>query len=115
MSLFTFYNTYACYTISVTTDKDAHPNIAYPLTNQLTPLTARFYGTWTVATGTMRFVTAYRIQEKGLYVATLISFVITCLNFPSEVVVFETATWGSLGFGLGLDIFPVAWMGSGLL
>ncbi|CRG88719.1 tRNA (guanine-N2-)-methyltransferase [Talaromyces islandicus] len=97
MSLLAFYNTYACYTISVTTDKGAHPNIAYPLTDQLTPLTARFYGTWTAATGTMRFVTAYRVQEKGLYTATLISFVITCLNFLSEVVVFETATWGSLG------------------
>jgi len=115
MSFLAFFNTYLCYVTFVPADKDAHPNIAYPLTNQLTPLAARFYGTWTAVSGILRLVTAYKMNEKGLYFTTWAGFVVTCLNFGSEVLVYETTTWGSLGVGLALDIFTVVWMGWCLL
>ena len=115
MSLLAFFNTYLCYTTVVPANKDTHPNIAYPLTNQLTPLAARFYGTWTAVSGILRLVTAYRMNEKGLYFTTWAGFVVTCLNFGSEVLLYKTATWRSVGVGIALDIITVVWMGRRLL
>lgn len=108
MSFLAFFNTYICYTTGEPAAKDAY------LTSQVTPLAARFYGTWTAVSAILRLIAAYRIQEKGLYLATLGSFVVACLNFVAEAGVFETTTWGGVGLGLCLDVFTVAWMSGGL-
>jgi hypothetical protein len=108
MSFLAFVNTYICYTTGQPAAKDAY------LATQVTPLAARFYGAWTAVSAILRLIAAYRIQEKGLYLATLGGFVITCLNFVAEVTVYETTSWGSVGLGLGLDVFTVVWMSGGL-
>lgn len=110
MSFLAFFNTYICYTTLLPAAKDG-----YPLTTELTSLATRFYGTWTAVSGVLRVIAAYRINEKGIYLATWASFVVACANFAAEVMVFETATWKSLSIGLVLDIFTVVWMGRGLL
>ncbi|KAK4057149.1 ergosterol biosynthesis protein [Microbotryomycetes sp. JL221] len=64
---------------------------------QVTPLQARTFAIWTLASAAIRIYAAYHIQLKPLYDLALISYVLALGHFVIELFVFRTA-----GLGAGL-------------
>ncbi|BFZ06890.1 hypothetical protein BsWGS_09929 [Bradybaena similaris] len=56
-------------------------------------LSARLFGVWTLLAGGLRLICALDIYNKMLYHATLFSFILACYHFLSEVVFYQTAAW----------------------
>lgn len=68
---------------------------------QLTALTSRMMGTWTMTSAMIRLYASYHIHEKAAYDLTIGTFVLALMSFGSEVFVFKTAPITSPG------VFPV--------
>ncbi|EJD48956.1 Erg28-like protein [Auricularia subglabra TFB-10046 SS5] len=64
---------------------------------QVTDLSARTFGIWTLLSAVVRLYCAYHITEQTIYDVTVWSYVIVLMHFGSELLVFRTA---SLGPGL---------------
>ncbi|KAN0062700.1 ergosterol biosynthesis protein [Thecaphora frezii] len=58
---------------------------------QVTPLSARTFGVWNLASAMIRLYAAYDIHNKAAYEMCMGSFAIALLHFSSEVLVFKTA------------------------
>jgi len=54
-------------------------------------LTARLFGVWTLLAGAVRLMCSLHIENKILYHTTFFSFVLAQLHFTSEVFVYQTA------------------------
>ena len=79
--------------------------------NQVTPLGARTFGTWTFLSSVIRLYAAYNISDPLIYQLALWTYVIAFIHFVSEWQVFGTARWGA---GLAGPVFvstgTLAWM-----
>lgn len=62
----------------------------------VTPLGARVFAVWTSMTCVLCVMTAYNMDDRGLYLATLISFVAALVFFSIELVVYKTMTLRSI-------------------
>jgi hypothetical protein len=60
---------------------------------QVTPLSARTFGTWTAITAIVRFYAAYHITDPVIYQLALWTFGVAWMHFMSEWLVFKTAKW----------------------
>ncbi|EPQ26755.1 uncharacterized protein PFL1_05734 [Pseudozyma flocculosa PF-1] len=58
---------------------------------QVTPLSARTFGIWNLASAMIRLYAAYDIHNKAAYDLCMGSFVIALFHFTTEVLVFKTA------------------------
>lgn len=57
---------------------------------QATPLTARTFSVWTFLSGSLALICAYHLHERGIYIATLLSFILAAIYFTLELIVFQT-------------------------
>ena len=79
--------------------------------NEVTPLSARTFGTWTALSGLVRLFAAYNIHDRVAYDLGLATFVIAWLHFAEEL-----AIWGTAGLNGGVkepvivSSASVAWM-----
>lgn len=62
--------------------------------NQVSPLSARTFGTWTLITSIVRFYGAYHLNVKEVYQLTQFTFVIAAWHFLSEWLYFGTCKLG---------------------
>ncbi|XP_005089650.1 ergosterol biosynthetic protein 28 homolog [Aplysia californica] len=61
--------------------------------NNVSGLTARLFGVWTLLAGGLRLLCALHIENRVLYHTTLFSFFLAQLHFLSEVFVYKTAAF----------------------
>jgi len=62
---------------------------------QVTPLSARTFGTWTFVSAIVRLYAAYHINEPHMYQLAFAMFVGANFHFISEWLYFKTAKWGA--------------------
>jgi hypothetical protein len=62
---------------------------------QLTGLSARLFGTWTLLSTVARAYAAYHISSKELYAIAFSTYAIAVVHFGSEWLVFKTMTMRS--------------------
>lgn len=79
--------------------------------DQLTPLAARLFGTWTFIAGAVRLYAAYRVSDPVLYQLSLLTHVMAASHYTSEFLVFKTVNlgWEHL-FPLGAGFGGAIWM-----
>ncbi|CAK7563608.1 MAG: ergosterol biosynthesis protein [Sporothrix epigloea] len=58
--------------------------------DQVTPLAARLFGTWTMLAGFIRMYAAHDVGNRALYELALITHVVAAVHFISELTVFKT-------------------------
>ncbi|KIH89864.1 hypothetical protein SPBR_01042 [Sporothrix brasiliensis 5110] len=58
--------------------------------DQVTPLAARLFGTWTMLAGFVRMYAAHDIGNRALYQLALITHVVAAVHFISELTVYKT-------------------------
>jgi hypothetical protein len=58
--------------------------------DQVTPLAARLFGTWTLITGIVRIYTAYDVHSPALYQLGVLTHALAAAHFTSELLVFRT-------------------------
>ena len=80
--------------------------------DQVTPLAARVFGTWTMLAGFIRMYAAHDIGNRALYQLALITHVVAAFHFISELTVYKTLRL------TGPQLFPLVagtggsiWMG----
>ncbi|KAK6465155.1 Erg28 like protein-domain-containing protein [Scheffersomyces coipomensis] len=78
---------------------------------QVTGLSARTFGTWTLITSIVRFYGAYYLQNKQIYELVQFSFLVAGLHFISEWLVYKTCKLGK-GFAGPLVVSSIStiWM-----
>lgn len=64
-------------------------------TPQVTHLSARTFGTWTLITSLVRFYAAYHIGNAQVYELAQLSFLVAGGHFVSEWLVYKTTKFGS--------------------
>ncbi|KAF2877447.1 Erg28 protein [Massariosphaeria phaeospora] len=62
---------------------------------QVTPLSARTFGTWTFLTSMVRLYAAYNIDDANMYQLAMWSYAVAWCHFMSEWWVFGTTRWGA--------------------
>lgn len=62
--------------------------------NQVTPLSARTFGTWTFTSAVVRFYAAYNISNAPVYALCFWTYGIAFVHFMSEWLMFRTTVWG---------------------
>lgn len=71
---------------------------------QVTALSSRLFGTWTLLTAVVRTYAAYNVGNKEVYAIAFSTYAIALMHFSSEWLVYKTMT---MGRGL-LPAFTVA-------
>lgn len=79
--------------------------------DQLTPLAARLFGTWTFITGVIRLYGAYNVSDPVLYQLSLLTHLLAATHYSGELFVFKTVRpgWEHL-FPLGAGFGGSIWM-----
>lgn len=84
--------------------------------NEVTPLTSRLFGTWTLISTFIRLYAAYNITCKPLYILALWSYIVVVAHFLLEWLVYGTMQIGGDFKSGGLtpilitSITTIAWM-----
>mmetsp|Transcript_1822 Transcript_1822/g.5309 ORF Transcript_1822/g.5309 Transcript_1822/m.5309 type:complete len:151 (-) Transcript_1822:1111-1563(-) len=79
----------------------------------VTPLTGRTFAMWTATSSMLCLVCAKNPQNKAIYGATLMSFVLALLFFIGELFVFKTLTWKSALQPMTVAVISTLWLGAG--
>ncbi|MCJ1358933.1 MAG: ergosterol biosynthesis protein [Icmadophila ericetorum] len=87
IAIVSVFNTVQCYVTTSLTRRV----YAGPASSQVTPLSARTFGTWTLLSSVIRFYAAYRIDDNDFYSLALWTYVIALAHFGSELLVYKTA------------------------
>ena len=72
----------------------AVPAPAGEIPSQVTPLSGRKFGTWTLLTSIVRLYAAYHINEPGMYTLGMWTYGVAWMHFMGEWWVFGTTRWG---------------------
>ncbi|KAK3111871.1 ergosterol biosynthesis protein [Teratosphaeriaceae sp. CCFEE 6253] len=79
--------------------------------SQVTPLSARTFGTWTALSSIIRLYAAYHIHEPVVYQLALWTYGLAFAHFFSEWLVFGTAKWGrGLAGPAVISTVSLSWM-----
>ncbi|KAK3318943.1 hypothetical protein B0H66DRAFT_253200 [Apodospora peruviana] len=70
--------------------------------DQVTPLAARLFATYTFMAGVVRFIASYDLENPGLYQLAILTHVIAAVHFTSEMFVYKTMRF------TGPQAFPFA-------
>ncbi|CAF9907970.1 MAG: ergosterol biosynthesis protein [Heterodermia speciosa] len=78
---------------------------------EVTPFAGRLFGSWSLLSCIMRLYTAYNVENKDLYILTLVTYLIVLGHFAGELFVYGTM---KIGKGLAPPLFvattSVIWM-----
>lgn len=79
--------------------------------DQVTPLAARLFGTYTIMAGMIRIYASYRLEDPSLYQMAIWTHVIAAVHFTSEMLVFRTIRFsGEQGFPFAAAYGGSLWM-----
>lgn len=62
---------------------------------QVTPLSARTFGTWTFVSALVRLAAAFDATSRPLYLLAFATYAIAFAHFASELLLYRTTSWGS--------------------
>ncbi|KAJ2999308.1 hypothetical protein HDV02_003242, partial [Globomyces sp. JEL0801] len=65
--------------------------------SEVSPLTGRLFGTWTLTSGIIRIYASYHINDQSAYELAMITYIIAFLNFTSEAFLYRSTKWNSPG------------------
>ena len=94
LGIFNSLQSYTTLSMTQRVYSGAIPNIhapKRPLTNPVTPLSARTFGTWTFLVSIVRLYAAYNIQDPAMYQIALWTYLVALSHFASEWLIFGTA------------------------
>lgn len=77
--------------------------------DQVTPLTARCFGTWTFITSIVRLYAAYNLRFGPVYDIAIWTYVVALGHFTSELLIFKSMTLGKP------QIFPLIFATTALI
>jgi len=104
-------------TVSIGNSVQAYSTLSYTkrvysgTPDQVTPLSARTFGTWTFVTAVVRLLAAYHINDPLAYKLAFIVFLGANLHFMSEWLIFKSAKWGAgLSGPIIISSISLAWM-----
>ncbi|KAI0128076.1 transmembrane domain-containing protein [Hypoxylon sp. NC0597] len=80
--------------------------------DQVTPLAARLFGTYTIISAIVRLYAAYNIHLAPIYQITLWTYVVALVHFGSEFAVYRTAYLGPIVSTFFFATVGIAWMAS---
>jgi hypothetical protein len=60
--------------------------------NEVTQLTGRLFGAWTLAVSFIRGLCAFHIHEKGIYRATIFTFILAFIIYLNELFISKTVS-----------------------
>lgn len=104
VSLFNSFQTYRAKDLKLT--KKVYNN-----TNEVTNLSARTFGTWTIITSIVRFYGAYYLHNKQIYELCFCTFLVAGGHFISEWLRYKTCKFGSGLLGpLVVSTTSIIWM-----
>lgn len=79
--------------------------------DQVTPLTGRLFGTWTLITCIVRCYAAYNLHLAPLYDITVWTYVVALAHFTTELFVFKSMTFGlPQCFPFSMSSGAIVWM-----
>jgi len=80
---------------------------------QVTGLSARTFGAYTLVTGVLRLASAYNITNGPLYGVTLWAYVVIVGHWGTEWLTYNTVTGGVALYGsIVMDVGGLIWMAS---
>ncbi|KAK3294360.1 uncharacterized protein B0H64DRAFT_185349 [Chaetomium fimeti] len=68
--------------------------------DQVSPLAARVFGTYTFVAGIIRFYACYQLENPGMYQLAMWTHIIASIHFTTEMLVFKTIRFS------GPQVFP---------
>lgn len=78
---------------------------------EVTPLSARTFGTWTLVSSIIRAYAAYNITDVHVYNLCIVSYVIALWHFGSEWLIYRTCKFDKGLFGpLIVSTCSITWM-----
>ena len=60
---------------------------------EMTAMTTRLFGTWTLLSGIVRLYAAYNVADKAAYTLALSTFGVAGAHFGLELLIFGTMRW----------------------
>ncbi|KAG7660464.1 ERG28 [[Candida] subhashii] len=95
VSIFNSYQTYKSKDLELTKkvyENESSPS--QPTKPQVTHLSARTFGTWTLITSIVRFYGAYYVTTKPVYELVQFTFLVAAWHFGSEWLIYGTCKLG---------------------
>ncbi|RLV93677.1 Ergosterol biosynthetic protein 28 [Spathaspora sp. JA1] len=95
VSIFNSYQTYQSKDLQLTKrvyENESSPS--QPSQPQVTHLSARTFGTWTLITSIVRFYCAYNVTNKAVYELGQFTFLVAGWHFFSEWLIYKTCKLG---------------------
>ncbi|KAI0888550.1 Erg28-like protein [Annulohypoxylon maeteangense] len=80
--------------------------------DQVTPLAARLFGTYTIISAIVRFYAAYYLHLAPVYQMTIWTYVVALFHFGSEFAVYRTAYLGPIATTFFFATVGITWMTS---
>ncbi|KAI1098742.1 Erg28-like protein [Jackrogersella minutella] len=80
--------------------------------DQVTPLAARLFGTYTIISAIVRIYAAYNLHLAPVYQMTLWTYVVALVHFGSEYAVYRTAYLGPIATTFFFATVGITWMTS---
>ncbi|KAI2465030.1 transmembrane domain-containing protein [Annulohypoxylon bovei var. microspora] len=80
--------------------------------DQVTPLAARLFGTYTIISAIVRIYAAYNIHLAPVYQMTLWTYVVALVHFGSEFAIYRTAYLGPIATTFFFATVGITWMAS---
>ncbi|KAI1775528.1 transmembrane domain-containing protein [Hypoxylon cercidicola] len=81
--------------------------------DQVTPLAARLFGTYTIISSIVRIYASYNLHIAPVYNITLWTYVVALAHFGSECLVYKTAHFaGPVGLTFFFASVGITWMAS---
>lgn len=78
---------------------------------EVTPLSARTFGTWTLVSSIIRAYAAYHINDVHVYNLCIVSYIIALWHFGSEWLIYKTCKFDKGLFGpLIVSTLSISWM-----
>ncbi|CAK9440392.1 uncharacterized protein LODBEIA_P44920 [Lodderomyces beijingensis] len=107
ISIVSIFNSFQSYNHDLSLTKQVYNNKPQQVTN----LSARTFGTWTLITSLVRLYGAYNITSAPVYQLTQLTFVVAAWHFGSEWLVFGTTKLGKgLAGPLVVSSVSLVWM-----
>ena len=79
--------------------------------SQVTALSARTFGTWTLLTAIVRLFAAYNLDHPAFYGLAFCTYLVAFMHFTLEWFVYGTTQWGApLGGPVIVSTSTIAWM-----
>ncbi|KAJ9086435.1 ergosterol biosynthesis protein [Entomophthora muscae] len=80
-------------------------------TSEVTCLSARLFGVWTLLSGIVRLHCTYNIHDRTAYIMAMATYAIALFHFSTELLIFKTVKLNRASLGpFIVSTFSLTWM-----